>query len=86
MAGHAAQAFCRQIRASTDPAKVMTALATLAELAELASLITDAILAAPEPAQLGSTASAANPASTTDSSAELASAHLAPNVDPPLLY
>ena len=41
---HAAQASRRQIRASTDPAKVMTALA------ELAGLITGAILAAPEPA------------------------------------
>lgn len=86
MAGHAAQALCRQIRASTDPAMVMTAMATLAELAERAGLVIDAILAAPEPAQLGSTASAANPASTTDPSVELASAHFAPNVDPPLLY
>ena len=48
--GRAAQASCRQIRASTDPDKVMTALATLAELAELAGLITDAVLAAPDPA------------------------------------
>ena len=80
---HAAQASCRQIRASTDPDKVMTALAALAELA---GLITDAVLAAPEIAQLGSVASAAKPTSTTDSSAELASAHFAPIVDPPLLY
>ena len=78
MAGHAAQASCRQIRASTDPAKVMTALA---ELAELAGLKTDAVLAA----LCSIFASAANPRSTTDS-AELASAHFAPNVDPPLLY
>ena len=78
--GHAAQASCRQIWASTDPAKVMTALA------ELAGLMTGAILAAPDPAQLGSVASAANPTSTTDSSAQLASAHFTPSVDPPLLY
>ena len=73
--GRAAQAPCRQIRAGTDPAKVMTALA------ELAGLMTDAVLAASEPAQLGSVASAANPTSTSDS-AELVSAHFAPNVDP----
>ena len=78
--GRAAQASCRQIRASTDPDKVMTALA------ELAGLTTDAVLAAPEIAQLGCVASAANPRFTTDSSAELASAHFAPNVDPPLLH
>lgn len=78
--GHTAQASCRQIWASTDSAKVMTALA------ELAGLITDAILTAPDPAQLGSVASAADPISTTDSSAELASTHFAPSVDPPLLY
>ena len=82
MTGHAAQASRRQIRASTDPDKMMIALATLAELAELAGLITDAILAAPKPAQLGSVGSAADPTSTTDSSAELASANFAPNVDP----
>ena len=81
MAGHAAQASCRQIRASTDPAKVMTALVELAELAELAGLKTDAVLAA----LCCIFTSAANPTSTTDS-AELASAHFAPNVDPPLLY
>ncbi|KAK0506971.1 hypothetical protein JMJ35_010671 [Cladonia borealis] len=79
--GHAAQASCRQSRASTDPDKVITALATLAKLAELAGLITDAVLAGPEPAQLGAVASAANPTSTSDS-AELVSAHFAPNVDP----
>ena len=62
-----------------------SALATLATLAELACLKTDAVLAAPQPAQLGSVAPAANPTSTTDS-AELASAQSTPNVDPPLLY
>ena len=55
-------------------------------LAELAGLLTGAILAAPEPAKLGSVASAANSTSTTNPSAELASDHFAPSIDLPLLY